>query len=109
MVEYHNDICTSNPSKHYQKNWSEDSRGHTNVIVMNNRRQYKCWQCHNCPALQELKYSQKNITVKITILLIIIIAYWLQVLKEVCMQPVMNRNIPLAVISSVALTIPPVL
>ena len=36
-------------------------------------------------------------------------AYWLQVLKEVCMQPVMNRNIPLAVISSVALTIPPVL
>ena len=36
-------------------------------------------------------------------------AHWLEVLKEVGMKPVMDRNIPFTIISSIAFTVPPIL
>lgn len=36
-------------------------------------------------------------------------AHWFEVLEEIGVQPVMDRNIPLAIISGITLTVPPVL
>jgi hypothetical protein len=36
-------------------------------------------------------------------------AHWFEVLKEVGMKPIMDRNIPLTIIRSIALTVPPIL
>ena len=35
--------------------------------------------------------------------------HWLEILEEVGMKPVVNGNVPLAVVSSIALTVPPIL